>query len=102
MNVVMRGFALLCLMFCLTVTTANAGSRESEVNQQLNAEQLMDFAKLVEKTAAQHGVRVFLLSRVGRASDELPLVNTKRCTIQIIQYWPTRLTFSFKTALNSR
>jgi hypothetical protein len=73
MNTVMRSFTLLCLMFSLSLTTtANAGSREGEVNQQLNAEQLMDFAKLVEKTAAQHGARVFLLGRVGRASDQLP------------------------------
>ncbi len=72
MNIVMRCFTLLCLMFCLTITTATAGSREGEVNEQLNAEQLIDFAKLVEKTAAKHGARVFLLGRVGRASDELP------------------------------
>ncbi|MCJ8274630.1 MAG: DUF2145 domain-containing protein [Psychrosphaera sp.] len=71
MNAMMRCFTLLC--FCLFMnTTATAGSREGEVNPQLNVEQLIDFAKLVEKTAAKQGARVFLLGRVGRASDEMP------------------------------
>jgi hypothetical protein len=70
MKAVIGCLSLLCFLF--TSTMVNAGSREGEVNAQLDPEKLVDFSKLVERTAAKHGARVFLLGRVGRAAEDLP------------------------------
>ena len=62
-----------CLVWLLCFSgLAQAGSREGQVNEQIDPQKLVEFAKQVERTAAAKGARVFLLARVGRASEDLP------------------------------
>lgn len=63
----------LILMLGLLVGAfdASAGSRAGERNPAFTVEQLLDFSKQVEKVAAQHGARVFILSRQGRPEKDL-------------------------------
>lgn len=63
---------MLLLVLLLTSFTTTAGSRREALNPQFNQQQLFDFSKQVERTAANLGARVFLLARVGRASAQLP------------------------------
>ncbi len=51
--------------------TAEAGST-AEAVPQFKADEIVSFAKKVEKVVASKGARVFLVSRVGRPLDELP------------------------------
>ena len=53
------------------VATAEAGSM-ANAGPQFKAEEIVSFAKKVEKTVAAKGARVFILSRVGRPANELP------------------------------
>jgi len=52
--------------------TAFAGSSQSDGAAQFEPQAIASFAKKVERAAAKRGARVFLLSRVGRPSAELP------------------------------
>jgi hypothetical protein len=52
--------------------TGHAASSAAGGEQQFNADELVGFAKKVEKTLAAKGVRVFFASRVGRPKSELP------------------------------
>jgi len=63
---------LSVLMILLGITaTAEAGSM-ANAEPQFKAEEIVSFAKKVEKTLAAKGARVFILSRVGRPTSDLP------------------------------
>lgn len=49
-----------------------AASSQAHGEQHFQPEELINFAKKVEKTVAEKGARVFLISRVGRPRSELP------------------------------
>ena len=59
------------MMMLGMMTTAEAGSM-ANAEPQFKAEEIVSFAKKVEKTVASKGARVFILSRVGRPASELP------------------------------
>ena len=64
--------AFIVLVLICTVMPASAGSRANRDNSAFSPEQLVSFAKQVEKAAAAHGARVFLLARQGVPSQDLP------------------------------
>lgn len=68
----MNAVRFICLMLCLSAFNVMAGSTGGGTNPQLDPLELAQFSKKVERTAAKHGARVFLLSRMGRAKEELP------------------------------
>ncbi len=52
---------------------AEAGSRQHDANEsRYDMAELLAFSKKVERTAASHGARVFILARQGRPDSELP------------------------------
>jgi len=61
----------VAMMVLGMVATAEAGSM-ANAEPQFKAEEIVSFAKKVEKTVAAKGARVFILSRVGRPANELP------------------------------
>lgn len=61
----------VAMMMLGMMATAEAGSM-ANAEPQFKAEEIVSFAKKVEKTVASKGARVFILSRVGRPANELP------------------------------
>lgn len=66
--------ALVWLVLALfaTVTQASSGSSQAEAPLSFAPEQIVRFAKKVEKTMAAKGARVAILARMGRPAAELP------------------------------
>ena len=63
--------AWLGILIFMWVGQANAGSQQN-ADIQHKAEDIVNFAKGVEKYAAAKGARAFILARVGRPVDDLP------------------------------
>lgn len=68
----MKLVRLIGLVLMLCSQMAMAGSRDGEVNPNLDPVQLAAFSKQVERVAAKQGARVFLISRMGRPEKDLP------------------------------
>lgn len=64
-------FVTIITTLFLAVATAEAGS-QANAEPQFAAEQVVSFAKKVEKEVAAKGARVFLIARAGRPSSEMP------------------------------
>ncbi len=62
--------ALLIIFF--TCLPAYAGSSQAGGESYFEAERVIKFAKQFEKSLAQNGARVAIVSRVGRSRDKLP------------------------------
>jgi len=62
---------LFILMLSVLSFESNAGS-QNKINNQLDVETLVRFSKNVERTAAQHGARAFIIARKGRVDADLP------------------------------
>jgi hypothetical protein len=62
---------LTSMLVTLTSPTAMAGSRASQAASH-EPQQIVSFAKNVEKYAAQQGARAFIIARVGRPQKDLP------------------------------
>ena len=64
---------LMALVLCvIPLSGAQAGSNQSNGVSKFTQQQLTDFSKKVERTAASKGARVFILARVGRPAEDLP------------------------------
>lgn len=67
---------LIIALFFLTIasplTPALAGSSQAVDNPTFETQEIIDFAKKVEKAMAEKGARVALLARVGRDRKDLP------------------------------
>ncbi|MEP1551945.1 MAG: DUF2145 domain-containing protein [Paraglaciecola sp.] len=66
----MKKYILIALISIFSVTV-NAGSQATQPAT-IAPEQIVKFAKDVEKYAAQQGARAFIIARVGRAEKDLP------------------------------
>jgi hypothetical protein len=69
------GHALLCLSLLTTTLPASAGSFSSSSSSaeiHYTPEEIISFAKQVEKTLAAKGAHVAILARMGRPAAELP------------------------------
>lgn len=68
----MKNFIFACVFILLASSTqAIAGSAQDTENK-FSALEVEQFAKSVEKYAAQEGARAFILARVGRPEQDLP------------------------------
>ena len=67
----MLKIAVMLFVAC-TAVAVQAGSQQADDNTNFSQQQLVDFSKKVEQTAANMGARVFILARVGRVANELP------------------------------
>ena len=64
---------LIILVILSTITTAQAGSTQNQAAlQKFKAEEIIDFAKQVEKTLAEKRAVVAIVARQGRPDSELP------------------------------
>jgi len=66
----MQKFILIFLL-CLVSNISTAGSNQA-TESKFTAEEVKIFAKSVEKYAAKHGARAFIIARVGQPKDKLP------------------------------
>lgn len=71
MNRLTRIFAVTAMIMMGLTTNAEAGS-EAHAEPHFKAEQIIRFAKKVEKDVAAKGARVIILAREGRPPSELP------------------------------
>ena len=65
-------FAIAIVIFTYPVSFVNAGSSQATGEIHFKPEEIVDFAKKVEKTLAEKGARVAIVARVGRERDTLP------------------------------
>ncbi|MEP2653642.1 MAG: DUF2145 domain-containing protein [Paraglaciecola sp.] len=66
----MKKYILIAFISIFSVTV-NAGSQANQPAT-IAPEKIIEFAKDVEKYAAQRGARAFIIARVGRPANELP------------------------------
>jgi len=71
MKLDIRQLTIAAMLVLGMAATAEAGST-ANAEPQFEAEQIVSFAKKVEKEVAARGARVFILSRAGRPASELP------------------------------
>lgn len=64
--------SLVALLLASLAFTAHAGSSQAGGQPQFAPEQIVSFAKKVEKTMAAKGAYVAILARMGRPASELP------------------------------
>lgn len=67
----MSRYWILLILLMLT-NSVNAGSNRAATNPNITPQQLVEFAKKVERAAAQHRARVFILARTGRPLADMP------------------------------
>ena len=66
----MKSIILFISIFCTTALFAGSSQAGGEIHYK--PEQIIKFAKKVEKTLAKKGARVAIIGRVGRAREDLP------------------------------
>jgi len=71
MKPLIRNIVVFALVSMGMTLPASAGSN-ANAEPQFEAQQIVDFAKKVEKTVAARGARVIILARAGRPASELP------------------------------
>lgn len=69
-----KTFVLSMVFFCLVLSASSvlAGSSQAGGEIHYKPEEIIKFAKKVEKTLAQKGARVAIIARVGRPRNKLP------------------------------
>ena len=65
-------FIIVIIIFTYPVAFVNAGSSQATGEIHFTPEEIVGFAKKVEKTLAAKGARVAIVARVGRERDKLP------------------------------
>jgi hypothetical protein len=65
-------FGLLLIQSCVIAQAANFSSSSAQAEAHFSAEQIIGFAKKVERTLAAEGAQVAILARMGRPLSEMP------------------------------